>query len=634
MLLFCGYKTVLAQHKIELDRKIQEKVLNGNTGVLLVKTANGVSGIDPKTKDIAWQNETLKKVAMASYQEIPFTPLAIFEGKPLVNSKLLSNTFNAKGVSRLIVNVTNGSILFDSETSGFKAVYNTLLVPSKNAVLVDGLKNKKLMVGLYEYNTGKQLWENDLTDSGFYQTLKGTLFNKEQILMDGAENVLWLKNKHLLKIDLDSGIVEHEQKGVRHIALNRSGDILFVFGDRAALKKLDKETAIMAYDSRTDLPIWDTPIKILGNISGTALDGERIVVITSKGFNVMDLDGKKQWEKSASLPLIKKIVPIENGYLVVQEKFLTRIDTKGKKAWQKPVEISLSAEESPVHVFAKGQNTLYITPSKANVVSTRDGEAQGHEIKLNTSGFLVRNLKLKEHAFGVWYDETLQQFPVYSENDLYIFNINGRHKGEIRYTFDFDKGIPDLDIRDKGYFIHYQNRFYLFDTNGELRYKKEYPSIATSSFFKGAFGVIRRGFGTFTAAVGFAGTQINRTFKSVLVSHNTGFLGNTASGVYGNYESYKNSINAVTEIQGLDFGTKLSSVLKRYKKGQENDMSLVVLVPDEDALSLIQLNIDTGDERIVSRLEKDESDIIVDQIERVTYVFDKNIVKIVMLENH
>jgi phosphosulfolactate synthase (CoM biosynthesis protein A) len=58
-----------------------------------------------------------------------------------------------------------------------------------------------------------------------------------------------------------------------------------------------------------------------------------MVVITSKGFNIINIKkGTKKWEQSEPLPLIKKIVPVHQGFLVVQDNYLLKINSKGKKS--------------------------------------------------------------------------------------------------------------------------------------------------------------------------------------------------------------------------------------------------------------------------------------------------------------
>ena len=632
LVIICNLQLLVSQQPITTDANIKGKILNNNTGFLLVKTANEMFAIGPEDQKVTWKNEALKKISLDSYQEIPFTPLVIFESKPLVSSNLISKALNTKGVSRTILNVTNGKVLFNTEEAGFRAVYNTLLIPGQEAVLVDGLKDKKWVIGLYNFRNGNQIWEKDLTNSGFFNSVKGALLQKEKILLDRQNNIFWLKNNHFLKLDKSSGETLFEQEGVQSITLSPNKDLFFLFTDKVELKKADQETAIMAFNAASMKPLWEHPILVLGNIVDTAAENEKMVVITSKGFNVIDKSGKKQWEQSEILPLIKKIVPVKSGYLVVQEKFLILIDDQGQKVWEEPVTISLSSEEIPVHIFTKGDDALYITPSKANKLSIATGEKVGEDVILNDASFVTRSLKLKEHPFSVWFDEKRQQFPVFSQNKFYVFNGSSTSNLEPTYTFHFKSGIPDLGIGDKGYFVHHNNKFHFFDFEGSLIYQKEYPANDQTTFFNRAVGSVKKGIGTYTAAVGFAGKQLSQTFKSVLVSQDIGFLSNTVSGIYGTYRSYSGSLSKATKINGIDFSSSLVNVFSRYKKGQQNDDTILVVVPKEDiGYTVIRLHKETGKEDEMMTIDQKEMDFLIDQIENKIYIFSKKEIRIAYL---
>ncbi|WP_272149668.1 hypothetical protein [Tenacibaculum aiptasiae] len=629
LLFIFSIQSSIAQEVITTKAKIKGKVVNSNTGMLIVKTKKEVLAVNPENKTVAWKNKELKKVDMDSYKEIPFTPIVIFEKDPLISSKLLSNAFGTKGVSRIILNSINGKILFNSEKHGFKAVNKTLLIPEQDAILVNGLKKKKVVLALYNYDNGKLIWENDLTKSGFFKAVKEAFLDTEKIMLDKHGDIFWLHNKQLLKINKLTGKIVFHQKDVNTIEMNREKDVVFVFTDKIALKKLNEETAIFAKHTNSMEPVWEAPIKVVGNIKNTIVDNEKMVVITSKGFNVIDSLGEKQWEKPELLPLIRKIVPIEKGYLVVQEKELNFVNTKGKKQWNKSVRISLMPNENPIHLFNEGNKVLYITPSKANIIDLSTGKALDKEIALNDEGFIVRNLRLKKHFFRIWYDQKKQQFPVYNENELYVFNINDSLP-KSSFKFNFKGQIPDLDIREKGYFMHCDNKFYLFDFKGNLIYEREYPSNQHRSFFEKAFGLVQDGLGVYTAAIGFVGSQLNQTFKNVLVTKDLGFLSTMASDVYGTYQSYEGTLGKLTKLNVMDFNSSLMQIFSRYKKGQENNNSLLVTVANDkdDTKKIIRLFVDSGDEKLVTKLNEDQDDFIIDQIENRIFFFTKKTITI------
>ncbi|MDY8135911.1 hypothetical protein [Aquimarina sp. 2201CG5-10] len=617
---------LLAQHKIGFSKRIKDKTLNDQTGILLVKTSKNILyGIDPTQLEILWKQETLEKFDFSSYKEIPFTPLVFFDSKPLISSELLSNTIGTKGKSRTILNVANGNILFDSKTKGYKAVNNTLLIPEQEAIFVDGIKNKSLVIGFYNYKNGKTIWETNLNDANFLKTIKSSLFDQEKVVLDTEKDIFWLKKKYLLKINKETGAIVFRKEGVTSFEMSKDGSTIFIFSNHLKLKKLNNQTVIQALSTKTLEPIWDKESIVWGNVKQSIVDQKMLIVITSKGFNTINMfNGEKQWDKSSFLPLIKKIIPVEDGYLVAQEKFLNHISSQGQKTWENPVKISLSNNENPIHILEDTQSAIYITPSRANKITINNGQKSWEDVILNSNDFVTRNLKLREHPYRIWYDQKHQQFPVYSQGDFYIFSDRSTKAPISLYKFDFERAsLPDLTIRDDGYFLNHSNKFYYFDTFGKLVYSKEYSSIQNTSIFNASVYWVKRGVRTYTSAIGFTANQLNQTFKNVIVSKDVGFLNQVASGVYGSYQSYQNVINKVTSINSLEFDSRLKTIFSRVKKSQqENDEILVVVPNDDDTIKIIRLYIDSGQEKMIKQLKSDRSDFIIDQIENIIYFFD------------
>jgi outer membrane protein assembly factor BamB len=104
---------------------------------------------------------------------------------------------------------------------------------------------------LYSFVTGKQLWQSKKNDFEFFTNLKGALFDNEKILLDAQQNIYWLKNKHLIKINGETGDILFEKEEIASIAMNASKNILFVFSEKLAIEKLDEENLINAFDTRT-----------------------------------------------------------------------------------------------------------------------------------------------------------------------------------------------------------------------------------------------------------------------------------------------------------------------------------------------------------------------------------------------
>ena len=631
-LLCLSFFVVLGQEKITLQNSIKDNIINTSTGVLLTRTAKGLYGISPESRTIIWQNDELGKVDFSSYQEIPYSPLVVFEDKPIINSKLLSNTVSAKGISRIILNVVNGNVLFNSEEIGFKAVNRTLFIPDHKALLIDGILEKEMTVALYSYLDKKMLWKTPLKDSNFLKNLKGTLFEREKVLLDKDKNVFWLKNNYLLKIDGRTGEIKHQKSNIESIAINGTGETIYVFTKAGEAEKLKRATEVMAYTAKEMLPIWNEPVKLLGAIREVAFDGQQLIAITSTGFNILDSKGKKQWPKMTSLPLIKKIVPIKEGFLVVQEKFLTLIGTSGQKIWKNSIKISLSNNETPVYLLESDKSVIYITPSRANKARISNGEKLWEDVVLNDADFISRNLKLSEASYGIWYDSIAKQYPVYSNNQLYLINGTSKEAPKGLHSFEFGKSLPHLKTMKAGYFLENDNNYFLFDRSGELVYEKKYNSNSSTSFFGETFYYLKRGFGTYRAATNFVYNQVVENLGSAVASGNLGVLTNFGSTVYGSYQIYQNPEKIISNLEELGLNSGLETVFKRTQKGKEGEDSLLIVDPKKDDLtSIIRLHIPTGKEETLQLLDTNHS-FVIDQIENILYLFKGKEISIERLE--
>ncbi len=619
--------TLFAQQKITLKNRVQEKILNSNTGIVLVKTSGAVYGIGPEKQTVIWENERIGEFDFSRYYEIPLTPYVFFEDKPLINSKILSKALNTKGISRAIVDVTTGKIIFDSSENGFQAVFNTLLLPEQKAVLVDGKTEEGFGIGLFDFETGNQIWMTNVT-SDFFTRTKGAILNEEKVLLDANQNIFWLKNRHLLKIDLKTGSIAYDKKGITSILFNDEANKLYISSNFINGKKLNQETTIIAIDPKTMDSLWSgPPVRVVGNILETTLDKNQLVVITSKGFNIINPEnGKKKWGKSDPLPLIKKIIPTTDSYLVVQENLLTRIDQFGQNTWDAPLKITYSSDENPVYIFDDDPYALYITPSRANRIEIESGQKIWKEdLTLFDADFINRNLKLQLPYHRVWFNPETGQFPVYSENSFYLFNNQDSVAPQSLQEVDFGRKFPELKIRENTYLLFESNTFYLFDFSGNLIYKKEYPALKSGSFvrrsFRDSFYWLKRGFQITSATLLFAPTQANRALKNTIVSNNLGVFGTGVSGIYGTYHSYSRGINSLTNFD-IDLGSNLEYVFKRMRKSRKNDDVMIIAVPDEGKIQIINFQIDTGAEELLKKIDSGNNKLIIDEIERILYSFD------------
>lgn len=621
------------QEEISLEGRVLAKVVNNATGTLLVATSKATYGINAATHQLEWRQDKLDKVDFSSYTEINNSPYIVFETKQLINSKLLSGALNTQGSSVILMDINTGNILFDSKKAGYKSVNKTLIMPDNKSILVNGVKDKELTLGKFECQSGNQIWEIPLDKNKFLDALKRNLLGSEKVFLDKDGNIHWFNYGQFVKINSINGEILHEAKDISDIEYEKQKNILFIFTDKLKAAKLTQETAVYATDASSLNTVWKDTLRIYGNIANTAIDSNKLIAVSSKGFNVIDVNtGLKQWEKSETLPLIKRIIPSENGYLVAQEQFLTYIDQTGQKKWNNEVKISKTDDNGPIFLEQKEDKILSITPSFIHKIDAKTGANIWKDpLVLNSATYLDRSLKISKNRYQVWYDKPSETYLVFSNDKMYAVNTTDTLQAKLLHSFDSER-IPNLEIRENGYFVFQKNNFYFFEKNGQTLYEKKYASTDKSTFFGKTKDFGGRGFDTYKATLLFIPNQINNTFKSVLVSTDLGFVTSTTGFIYGNYQSYMGIYAKLTDVNSITVGTNLENMLRRTEKGKKNDSSLILVIPEETRLKIVELSKDSGEEEHLKTINSESKDFVIDQVEKILYLFERNKVVVYPLE--
>ncbi|MBU2525669.1 MAG: PQQ-binding-like beta-propeller repeat protein [Bacteroidetes bacterium] len=614
-----------AQEDIKLRGRVLAKVVNDQTGTLMVATSKATYGISASTHGLLWKQKKLRKVDFSSYTEIANTSYVVFETKQLINSKLLSGALNTQGASVILMDINTGDILFDSKKAGYKSVNKTLIMPDNKSILVNGVKNRQLTLGKFECQSGKPIWETPLDKNSFLDAVKRNLLGKEKVFLDTDGNILWFNYGQFVKINSHSGEILYEVKNLSNIEYEKQKNILFVFSNKLKATKLTQETAVYASDATTLQPVWKDTLRIYGNITSTAIDKDKLIAITTKGFDVIDIDsGHRRWEKTETLPLIKRIVPVETGYLVAQEQYLILIDDTGQKKWDNEVKISKTDDHGIIFLEEEKGQILSITPSFIHKVDAQTGADIWNEpLVLNSATYLDRSLKISQNRYQVWQDKPADNYLVFSNNMMYAVKPTDTLEAKLLHSFDSNQ-IPNVEIREDGYFVFQKNNFHFFEKNGIMKYEKKYASTKNATFFGKTKDFGERGFDTYKATLLFIPNQINNTFKSVLVSTNLGFVTSTSGFIYGNYQSYMGIYDNLTDVNRIAVGSNLEGMLRRTEKGKKNDSSLILVIPEDTQLRILELFKDSGEEKHLKTIATDSKDFVIDQVEKILYLFEKN----------
>lgn len=621
----CFWQSLTAQTDIRLKGRLKGKIINAYTGQLLVLTSRATYGVSPENASEYWKAKPVKKVDASSYREVPFSPFVAFESKRLINSKLISGILNSGSTSIVIMNVNNGKVLFDSKKEGFKSVNKTLVLPERKSVLINGVKGRELTLALFDCVDGKMIWEIVLDKDSFINAVQRNLLGTESVFIDKNGQILWQNFSQFVKVDTETGKLLNEFTSVEAIEYDSASDILLVFSDKIKAQKLSRETAVFAYRSADMKPAWKDTLILTGDITQKQIVNNEVITVTSRGFNIIELPtGKKDWDKMETLPLIKKISPVQGGYLVAQENFLTFIDSLGGKVWESPVKISRLQESGEIIIESDSLQAIAITPSFATRVSLKDGDQIWKEpVQLSRSNYLERNLELKDNTFRHWFDPAEKRILVFSNNRLFSFEIADTLHPKPYYLFEDDiNDRPQMEIRDNGYFLYRRNRFYFIDKKGQTVYQKLYKN-SESSFWNKTKDFGEGSYQTYKAALLFIPRQINNTFKSLLVSQDLGIVTGATRFVYGNYQMYMGLYDQLTDINPVALGSSLEAYFKRTEIAKSHDEYLLLAAKTEKGYRVVKHYKETGKSDVLVEIATEADDVMFDQALEILYLFGK-----------
>ena len=172
----------------------------------------------------------------------------------------------------------------------------------------------------------------------------------------------------------------------------------------------------------------------------------------------------------------------------------------------------------------------------------------------------------------------------------------------------------------------------MFDTTGDLLYKKQYAYDENSSLLNESLYYVKRGFGTYKAARSFIFTQAIEGVNSTIASGNLGFITNLSSGIYGSFLLFQNPTEIISNLDDIGLSSGLESVFNRIQKGKNHEESILVVVPNEDkSKDVLRLYIPSGKDKQLKHLREDQKKFVIDQVEDILYSFKNKVVTIEQL---
>jgi len=640
-IVFCliTITTLTAQNiskSIEIDGRIKAKIINRQTGNLLIATSKATYGLNSNAEEIVWKKKKLKRVDLSSYNEFYNSDLIIFEKKTLFNSKIISRLFNTKGSSYIIMNVENGDIEFDSHKFGYKSVLNLETYLKDHSVLFTGLKKKSIFLCHYNLDDKSDYWEVKLGENDVLKATKSYFLGMSKFFKNKTGDVISLFDGNLKKIRAKDGEVLKEINGLKTIEYEHQTDNLFTVSKSISVKNVNQSNSIFAYKSQDMSPIWKDSINVFGNVTKTLLNKQQFIAVTPAGFDVIDINkAQKKWDKTDKYPLIETVIfSQDESFYVIQEQFLNKVDSTGQKAWDKPVKIFKSNDFGPYFIEQDKNYILSITPSFIHKINPKTGKnIWDKPMTLNNTTYVERSVKLSTNNYKVWYDEKDKNFLIFSNGDLYFEKINDSLKPILIKHYKA-QSIPSLEIRDNGYFFKQENNFTFFDKQAHKKYDTTLTKFVKTKFINQTKKYGKKGYDIYKSTLGIIPKQIDNIFKNVLISTDMGFISNTSSSIYGNYHNYNSLFKEATNMPDIDIGSYLEDTFKTKGSDRLSDDEFIFATPTNDGIQFKSLEKESGQVSYLKSVKLDSRDLIIDQSLNVIYVFEKNKIYIISINEN
>jgi outer membrane protein assembly factor BamB len=459
------WKISLTEAGIATPAKIQQL----ESGIIVVSSPNAICGIDPYTHSVLWKYDFNVPVI----KTVPGTDLIYLK---------------VSEARTILLDPVQGREIFDT---GAEAVWfeESFLPNGLNMFFIYATNGKLKRKYLYAFDlqAAELKWAKDVGE-GSSNTAKrlfsaigvNTMVEKYRIMLTDAENnVLFINDKKITRFNPENGEALWEQEmrsPVSRATVVPDKKILFLNYVSQQVLEL-----INVADGSKILP---KPLKAPGSFISITPYGDEALVITDGGLNIFDFATHSfKWKKSPSTGYISYYRVLDNGFLTINEtqpdySYVYFVDTSGQKVWHRYM------DKLAVYDICN-RGLFYGTDSNINIMdfSNKGKDAWVNDLPIvskNTyyyynAGTQVLTMLVQSKLFGV-------ELPF----ALYSFDLN---KGEHNLlnkdiVFDDKEGVKQwiaVEETANGYIIYTAQNLILFDKEGKITYRKNYPLVG---FFK------------------------------------------------------------------------------------------------------------------------------------------------------
>jgi len=600
LFLFSAASAQEKKWEVDLKEELYEVgwIEQTNSGVIIASGAKGLLAMDNNTGETLWHNKELKAVDKNTFLNIDGLPLFYAEYVPIVGK--------TRGI---IVNSSNGDILFDTKDEGYR-IKNFTTLPNQEIILFELLKNKERVLMSFSLKTWEQQWITSLGEvGGLLKKLlsssfidQGPYFNKEGNLLIGIKDQIYALNTNSGEV-----IWKYKtDKDVKALVYSNQNNSLYV-----GVKKSKK---LLVLDPSSGDDITPGKLKLRGTLIDIRPDNDNnLILVETEGFNIIDpATNEFKWKKSFKIEYLNEVIPHEKGFVAIgkdeKDGTISLVDTNGDKIWSSKVK----GYSYYTEVIPKG--VLYISTERSNILDFEKGK-----------DVWDKDVKFKSIP-AVTYDD--------QEDKVILFE---NKKG---YKFDLKTGVVDLfaenvvleNVKRKtplvaeyvegaGYLINTDQHMSLLSPSGSVKYTKYYEP---ASSIGGLTGLAQLG-------LNIAGVDLD--IQGSL--DNINMLSSLSNGALRTSRDQNDGTTQESVIAGAYVGTQgnMATVFeltkKRFSNSKrvKNHQFIVTKVKSDTAPTIHKIymvNKATGTPDAEIKLLDKTPNYLIDEVDNVVFINEKN----------
>ncbi|WP_299161375.1 hypothetical protein [uncultured Tenacibaculum sp.] len=574
-------------------------IKQSNEGNIIASGAKGLLAMNNTNGKIIWHNKELKAIDKNTYLNIDGLPFFYVEYSPVVGK--------TRGI---IINSSNGNILFDTKDKGYRIKDYTIL-RDKKTILFELLDNKDQKLMNFDLTKSKVNWITDLGQvSGLFKKLIGNSFINHGPIFTKNNNLIVGVKDEIYALNFTNGEIiwqYNTKKKIKALVYSDNNNSLYV-----GIKKSNK-LKILNPDNGEDI----TPGKL--KLRGTLIDvmpdkSGNLILVETEGFNIIDpTTNLFKWKKSFKIDYLNEVIPHEKGMIAIgkdeKKSSIALVSNEGKKIWDTNI------NGYAYYATPTDKGVLYISTERSNILDYKKGKDVWR-----------RDVKFKSIP-AVTFDENENKVVLFENKKGYKFDLKS---GEIN-LFAEDIKLENVKrktplvaeyIKDEGYLLSTAQHMSLLKPNGEIKYSSYYKP---ASSIKGLVGV---------AQIGLAVAGVDFDIKGSM--ENIEMLSSLSNGAYRTSQDQTDGTSKSFEFIGVYTGPDeknmkavFSIASQRFfnSKNIKDSQFIVTKVKRENLPNIhkiIKINKKTGaTETQIDLLDKTPN-YVIDKVDNNVFVNENN----------